>query len=193
MKARCQSVLESYQPRAESLIREKTLLFTTGLSWEVVNLCRSWFAEHGLVLPNRDVPAGKIEVPSVGDISRDLPHLYGQIVENAACLASYCIFATPFFLAHPIAAIPLGILAFATLTYGAEKTRQVTENWNVPTLVARWTFSDRAIAKLRGRLLAGMKSDLDRLLGDKHNEIAALAVELVECEIKALSDVNQLA
>ena len=81
---------------------------------------------------------------------------------------------------------------FLVLSYGADKAKEMAEEWETPSWIYRRALSDKAISKAR--------SDLKKQMKDKINEEASTLISqldshiktIVEREIDALSEINQL-
>jgi len=207
LKGRLASAAASFEPRLRAIIEEKASVFTKGCPFAVKALVAKWFDAHGLVPPEGDMSLQGVDAEKVGKPDLEVPDFYASIIDTVSWFTAGLVTAIVAMICGGsgmalIASGPIGwiigailglVIAALTVAYGAEKAKQMAEDWNVPGWILRRALGDGKIAKTREKMAADIQSAVERELSGMREGLAEQVSHMAEREIDGLTDINHIS
>lgn len=206
LKRRLASTAASFEPRLRAIIQEKVSVLTKGLPFAVKELVAEWFDKHGLVAPEGDVVVEEVEADKVGKPDLEVPDFYGEIIDTIASFAGGLMASIVAMICGGsgmalIASGPIGLIiglvlgavvAYHSLKYGAEKAKQMAQEWHIPVWILGKTITDGKIAEARDKMAKYIESAVQREMSGMRKALYDQVSQIVEREIEGLSDINHM-
>ena len=195
----------AFENRLKVIIEEKMTSLSKGLPGDVSEVVGRWFNEHGLTAPNDAV---QISQNQSGKTKLDVPVLdfYSEIFDTVAFFSTGVITSVVAMICGGggmalIASGPIGwiigaiigiVVGALVMFYGAEKAKEMAEEWNVPKWIRKRSLKDKKILDTRNKLDEDIRSIIEHESDPMKKTLEKQVRIQVETEIDALSEINQL-
>jgi molecular chaperone DnaK len=206
LRKQVSSATLAFEPRLRKLVEEGVSVLTDGLPIATEQLVKEWFDAHGIAVPEGRLAVRHIDASGAGKLDVEVPDFYGAIISTTAVLTTGITTTLVAMVCggHGTALIASGPVGWAigaiiglvvvglTVRYGAERARQMAEEWHVPGKIRNYVLTDKKIGQAREKLFNDLAAAVEGAMEPMRTALAEQVTVLVEKEIEALSEINEL-
>ena len=205
LKKQIAGTTATFENRLKEIIDEKMTNIGKGLPGDVSEVVGKWFNKYHLAAPDGIVQISQNQ-PGKTKLNVATTDFYSQIFNTVAgfstgiitsvvamiCVGGGMALITSGPIGWVIGAIIGLVIGALVMFYGAEKAKQMAEEWDVPKWIRKRVLKDKKILYVREKLAEDVRSIIERQSDSMKKTLEKQVRIQVETEIDALSEINQL-